>query len=95
MNGMERLLANDVACLTDRLAASMPEGSVGRIRTTTPTLRKRLDQMDTTLATAYTSLLDGYSRWTQALDDLENVWALAEWRSSAEDPVDDAPRLAA
>ena len=95
MNGMERLLANDAARLIDRLAASMPEGSLEGIRGTTPLLSRRLDQMDETLAAAHASLLEGYTRWTQALDDLENIWALAAWRASAEDPIDEPPRLAA
>lgn len=95
MNGMERLLADDVARLIDRLAASMPGGSLDRIHATTPTLSARLDQMDATLATTYASLLEGYTRWTHALDDLENIWALAAWRASAEDPTDQTSRLAA
>ena len=95
MNGMERLLVNDVARLIDRLAASMPRGSLERILATTPTFSARLDQMDATLATTYASLLEGYTRWTHALDDLENIWALAAWRASAEDPTDQTSRLAA
>lgn len=95
MNSMERVLSDDLAGLIDRLAASIPEGAFDRIRTTTPTLRARLDQLETTLADEHASLAEGYGRWTRALDDLENVWALAVWRSAAEEPVESAPRLAA
>jgi hypothetical protein len=94
MNAMERVLADDLGRLIDRLAASIPEGAFERIRTTTPTLRARLDQVEMTLASAHASLVAGYERWAQALDDLENVWALAAWRSAAEEPVENA-RIAA
>jgi hypothetical protein len=95
MNAMERVLADDLARLIDRLAGSIPEGAFARICTTTPTLRARLDQLDTTLGAARGSLVEAYERWARALDDLENVWALAAWRSAVEEPAEDAPRLAA
>ena len=95
MNPMERVLADDLARLIDRLATSVPEDAFGRICTTTPTLRARLDQLDTTLAAARGSLVEAYERWARALDDLENVWALSAWRSALEEPVENAPRLAA
>jgi hypothetical protein len=95
MNRMERVLADDLARLIDRLAASIPEGAFERVRTTTPTLRARLDQLDATLAATRGSLVDVYERWARALDDLENVWALAAWRSAVEEPAENARRLAA
>ena len=95
MNTMERMLSADLARLTDRLAVSIPEGALGQIRTTTPTLRARLDEMEANLAATRASLVEAYGRWTRALDDLENVWALATWRAAAEEPAESAPRLAA
>jgi hypothetical protein len=95
MNTMERVLADDLARLIDRLAASIPEGAFERVCTMTPALRARLDQLDATLAAAHGSLVEAYERWARALDDLENVWALAAWRSALEEPVENAPRLAA
>ncbi|HSD20232.1 MAG TPA: hypothetical protein VLC54_09345 [Anaeromyxobacter sp.] len=95
MNTMERVLADDLARLIDRLAASIPEGAFERVCTTTPALRARLDQLDRTLAAARGSLVEAYERWARALDDLENVWALAAWRSAVEGPAENAPRLAA
>jgi hypothetical protein len=94
MNAMERVLADELGRLTDRLAASIPKGAFERIRTTTPTLRARLDQVETTLAAAHASLVAAYGLWAQALDDLENVWALAVWRAAADEPVENA-RIAA
>jgi hypothetical protein len=93
MNAMERVLADELGRLIDRLAASIPEGAFERVRTTT-TPRARLDQVETTLAAAHASLVAGYGLWAQALDDLENVWALAVWRAAAEEPVENA-RIAA
>jgi hypothetical protein len=95
MNSMERVLSDDLARLIDRLAASIPEGALGQIRTTTPTLRARLDEMEANLGATRASLVEAYGRWTRALDDLENVWALAVWRSANEEPAERAQRLAA
>ena len=95
MNPMEWVLSDDLARLLDRLAASIPEGAFGQLRTTTPTLSARLDQMETNLAATRASLVEAYGRWTRALDDLENVWALAVWRSANEEPGETPQRLAA
>lgn len=95
MNPMERVLSDDLARLIDRLAASIPEGALGQIRTTTPTLRARLDEMETNLGATRASLVEAYGRWARALDDLENVWALAVWRSANEEPCERLQRLAA
>ena len=95
MNPMERVLSNDLTRLIDRLSASIPEGALCRIRATTPTLMKRHDELDARLAGARASLIESYACWARALEDLENVWALAAWRSTAEEPVESASRLAA
>jgi hypothetical protein len=44
-----------------------------------PRLRARLDDVEGSLAVARAALLEDYGRWRRALDDLENVWALAAW----------------
>ena len=96
MNNVERVLTDDLARLMDRLAASIPEGTLGGMRTTMPTLRVRLDQVDGALAEEYASLTEAYGRWRRALEDAENVWALAAWRSAvAEEPAASAERRAA
>lgn len=95
MSTMERMLSDDLARLIDRLSASVPAGAPEQIRTTTPTLRARLDDVEASLASARAALLEDYARWRRALDDLENVWALAVWRSSVEELVTNAPRRAA
>jgi len=95
MNAMERLLSADIARAIDRLATSIPEGSLERIRTVTPRLAARLADVETALAGARAALVEDYARWTRTLDDLENIWALAAWRSAAEEPPDAVSRLAA
>lgn len=96
MNPMDRLLNDEITRLVDRLASSVPEGGLDRLRAINPTLKLRLDEMETTLAGLRSTLVEGYGRWGQALDDLENLWALAAWRSAeSEDAAEKAPALAA
>jgi hypothetical protein len=95
MNQMEHMLSDDLTRLIDRLAVAIPEGSPARIRMITPTLAARLADVEASLAGARASLVEDYARWTRALDDLENIWALAAWRSAAECPIDSSSRLAA
>jgi hypothetical protein len=96
MNPMERLLNDEITRLVDRIACSVPEGDVERMRAISPTLKLRLDEMETTLAGLRSALVEGYGRWGRALDDLENLWALAAWRSAeAEEAAEKAPALAA
>ena len=87
MNSMERVLSDDLTRLVDRLSVSIPEGAL--------TLVRRHDEVEAILAGARASLIEDYARWARALDDLENVWALAAWRSATEEPVESASRLAA
>jgi hypothetical protein len=96
MNSMERLLNDEITRLLDRLATSLPEGGIERMRAANPTLKHRLDEMETALAGLRNTLIDGYGRWGQALGDLENLWALAAWRSAAsEEAAEKTPALAA
>jgi hypothetical protein len=47
--------------------------------------------MDATLAGIRVSLLESYGRWGRALDDLENLWALAAWRSVTSEETPEKP----
>ena len=95
MNAVEQVLDSDLVLLLDRLAGSLPEGAFRAGLSTAPTLRTRLDEVDARLAEIRTSLLSDYGRWRRALEDLENLWALASWRSAAQEPVDQTATLAA
>ncbi|HEY7540810.1 MAG TPA: hypothetical protein VIF11_11755 [Methylomirabilota bacterium] len=94
MNSIERMLADDLGLLIDRLAASVPAGSLERIRAM-PTVASRLDDVEARLAAARTVMVEAYGGWTRTLDDLENLWALATLRSTAGEPAEGVARLAA
>jgi hypothetical protein len=97
MNPVDRILFEELTHLVDRLAASVPHGSLTQAAAANPLLRARLDEADAQLAAARASLLDGYGRWRRALEDVENLWAVAAWRRSAaaEETSEQAAALAA
>jgi hypothetical protein len=97
MNPLDRVLHEELTNLIDRLATSVPEGSLAQAAAANPLLRTRLDEADVQLAAARASLLEGYGRWQRALEDVENLWALAAWRRSAapEEATEQAAALAA
>jgi hypothetical protein len=95
MNPVERLLQDEITHLVDRLAASIPRDGA-TTHSLTASARMRLDEADGQLAQARASLMDGYGRWRRALEDIENLWALAAWRSTAaEEASEHAAPLAA
>jgi hypothetical protein len=95
MNAVEQVLSTEMADLLERLAASVPGGCLSAIGARQPTLKKRLDEMESQLTMARAALLDGYGRWRRALEDVENLWAVAAYRSAAEEPVEPAGSIAA
>jgi hypothetical protein len=95
MNPVERLLADDVNHLMDRLAGTVPGGCLETVTSRHPVMRARLEEVEAQMAGLRAAMLDGYGRWRRALEDVENLWALAAWRSAAEDPAQQAPSLAA
>ena len=96
MNAVDVMLQDEVSRLMDRLAATVPGGSLEATSAGNPTLRTRLDDVEVSLASARAALLEDYGRWRRVLDDLENLWALAAWGSApAEQPAEyAAPRAA-
>ena len=57
----------------------------------TPAVRSRLDDAEAQLAQARAALMEGYGRWRRALEDVENLWALAAWRSTAAEETSEQP----
>ena len=95
MNRVEQTLDDEMVRFLDRVAASLPEGGVGAA-VESATLKSRLDEAEARLADIRATMLDDYGRWRCALDDLENLWALASWRSVAsQEPVEHTSALAA
>ena len=96
MNPVERVLFDEVTHLLDRIATSVPPGSLGSPEAVSPALKARLEEADAQLAAVRASMLEGYGRWRRALEDVENLWALAAWRSAAaEEAGEQATRIAA
>jgi hypothetical protein len=94
MNAVEHLLYDEVTHFMDRLATSVAPGAVAP--TALPGVRARLDDAEAELAAARAAMVESYGRWRRALEDVENYWALAAWRSSAaEEPREHAAALAA
>jgi hypothetical protein len=80
MNAVEQVLESDINDLLDRLTASVPDGCLRVTSTRHPALLKRLDEAETQLSGLRSALLDSYGRWRRALEDTENLWALAAYR---------------
>jgi hypothetical protein len=96
MNSVERIIDGELISLLDRLASSVPPEILSRLPGVSPTLRPRLDEAEAHLADVRATLLVDYGRWRRALEDVENLWALASWRSAAaQEPVPQGSRLAA
>jgi hypothetical protein len=95
MNPVERLLQDEVTHLIDRLASSIPLAAPAA-RGMTATTHARLAEAEAQMAHARTALMEGYGHWRRALEDVENLWALAAWRSTAaEEPSEHPASLAA
>ena len=95
MNAVERVLQVELFGLLDQLAESLPDDALARAGASNPTLRTRLDEAETRLAELRATLLADYGRWRRGLEDLENLWALASWRSAAQEPIEQTATLAA
>ena len=95
MNAVDQVLSAEVNDLLERLASSVPGGCLTAISARQPTLKKRLDETEGQLTSARAALLEEYGRWRRTLEDVENLWALAAWRSAAEEPAEPAGSIAA
>jgi hypothetical protein len=96
MNPVQEVLDQELASLLERIASSVPAGSLSTVATENPTLRARLDTAEAQLAVARSSMLEGYGRWGRALEDIENLWAVAALREEGPGPAaSPAPALAA
>ena len=75
-DAINRLLQDDMNRLLDRLAAAMPEGSAATLAAEDPAIAARLADEEARLTDLRASLLDGYRRWGESLQALEDLWAL-------------------
>jgi hypothetical protein len=96
MNPVQGVLDQELASLLERLASSVPLGSLSTVATANPSLKARLDTAEAQLGAARASMLEGYGRWGRALEDIENLWAVAALREEGPGPsAPQAPALAA
>jgi predicted transcriptional regulator len=85
MNTLERLLQDELHHLVDRVAARMGQGTVAGIR---PDLKARVELSEARLTGLRAGLLEGYAEWARALEECEDLWALAELRQQTEDATE-------
>ena len=82
MNPLDRLLGDELARCLDRIAGSYGEGTLGFVNAHHQGLRRQLDEKESQLAALRLDLLERYAAWQAALNDLEDLWALAELKRS-------------
>ena len=80
MNPLDRLLREELSHLLDRIATTVPDGSLAAATAAHPMLRARLDEAEARLAALRATLIETYGDWSRGLEDLENLWALAAWK---------------
>ncbi|MFI5376277.1 MAG: hypothetical protein ACHQ8D_16725 [Candidatus Rokuibacteriota bacterium] len=80
MNHFERLLQDDLNRLVDRIAARAGDDSAAGLRSD---LRTRIERSEDRLTVLRTALLDGYAEWARAIEECEDLWALAGLRREA------------
>jgi hypothetical protein len=85
MNPVQQVLDRELGALLERIAGSLPSGTLTSVMTSNPALKARLEVADSQLAAARASMLEAYGRWNRALEDLENLWAVAELYASTSD----------
>jgi hypothetical protein len=90
MNRLERVLNEELEGLLDRLAGSVPGGCLEAMAARNPALRRRLDEVEGQMAALRAAILEGYGRWGRALEDVENLWALAAWKSAVPEAPSEA-----
>lgn len=80
MSHFERLLQDDLNRLVDRIAARAGEGTAAGLKSD---LRTRIERSEERLTALRAALLDGYAEWERAMDECEDLWALAALRDEA------------
>ena len=85
MNALERLLQEELNHLVDRIAARAGQETAAGIK---PDLKARVERSEERLTRLRAALLDGYAEWTRAIEECEDLWALAELRQQTEDATE-------
>ena len=88
MNGLERLLQDDLNHLIDCVAATTHEGTVAECAGERPELASRLRDAESRLSVARQGLLQGYATWQEMLRECRDLWALADLVCEAPPPAE-------
>lgn len=80
MSYFERLLQDDLNRLVDRIAARAGEGTAADLKAD---LRTRIERSEDRLTVLRAALLDGYAEWARAIEECEDLWAVAGLRREA------------
>lgn len=80
MSQFERLLQDDLNRLVDRIAVRAGEGTAAGLKSD---LKAHIERSEERLTALRAALLDGYAEWARALDECEDLWAVAGLRSEA------------
>jgi hypothetical protein len=85
MNTLERMLQDELNRLLDRIAVRAGEDPTAGLKSD---LRAPIERCEDRLTALRAALLDGYAEWTRALEECEDVWAVAGLRKDgAEAPA--------
>lgn len=80
MSHFERLLQDDLNRLVDRIAARAEDDTAAGLKSD---LRTRIERSEDRLTVLRTALLEGYAEWARAIEECEDLWALAGLRREA------------
>ena len=80
MNHFERLLQDDLNRLVDRIAVRAGEDTAAGLKSD---LRTRIERSEDRLTVLRAALLEGYAEWARAIEECEDLWALAGLRREA------------
>ena len=84
MSHFDRLLQDDLNRLIDRIAVRAGEGTAAGLK---PDLRVHIERSEERLTVLRAVLEDAYGEWMRALDECEDLWAVAGLRREVPEPA--------
>ena len=88
MDSLDRFLRDEMSRSMERIAGTLPEGTLPLITARHPSLRGRLDDVEARLAQLRAEILERYGAWRAALGEMENLWALAALKRAEPEAAD-------
>ena len=80
MNAVDRMLRDEMNRLLDRVAGSGNAEDLVGVLAGQPGLRAKIEEAEERWAALRRSMVDAYGAWGRAMDDLESLWAIVEYR---------------